>query len=66
LVDNASELQPEWFEGVERVGISAGASAPEVLVEEVLARLREWGVTGEVEGEGQREEMMFPLPKALQ
>jgi phenylpyruvate tautomerase PptA (4-oxalocrotonate tautomerase family) len=37
-----------------------------VLVEEVLARLREWGVEGESESEGQREEMMFPLPKALQ
>jgi 4-hydroxy-3-methylbut-2-enyl diphosphate reductase len=66
LVDNASELQPEWFEGVQRVGISAGASAPEVLVEEVIARLREWGVESEAESEGQREEMMFPLPRALQ
>jgi 4-hydroxy-3-methylbut-2-enyl diphosphate reductase len=66
LVDNASELQPAWFDGARRVGISAGASAPEVLVEEVLARLREWGVEGESESEGQREEMMFPLPKALQ
>jgi 4-hydroxy-3-methylbut-2-enyl diphosphate reductase len=66
LVDNAGELQPEWFEEVQRVGISAGASAPEVLVEEVIARLREWGVESEAESEGQREEMMFPLPKALQ
>jgi 4-hydroxy-3-methylbut-2-enyl diphosphate reductase len=66
LVDNASELQPEWFDGVQRVGISAGASAPEVLVEEVIARLREWGVESEAESEGQREEMMFPLPRALQ
>ncbi len=66
LVDNAGELKAEWFEGVEMVGITAGASAPEILVEEVIARLREWGVESEIESEGQREEMMFPLPKALQ
>jgi len=66
LVDNAGELQQRWFEGAKRVGITAGASAPEILVEEVVARLREWGVEGRVESEGQREEMMFPLPKALQ
>ncbi len=66
LVDNAGELKSEWFDGVSKVGITAGASAPEVLVEEVIARLREWGVEGEVESEGQREEMTFPLPKALQ
>ena len=66
LIDNASELQQEWFDGVKQVGISAGASAPEVLVEEVVARLREWGVASAVESKGQREEMTFPLPKALQ
>jgi 4-hydroxy-3-methylbut-2-enyl diphosphate reductase len=66
LVDNASELQQRWFDGVRSVGITAGASAPEILVEEVVARLREWGVEGQLENEGQREEMMFPLPKALQ
>ncbi len=66
LVDNAGELKAKWFEGVEMVGITAGASAPEILVEEVIARLREWGVESEIESEGQREEMMFPLPKALQ
>ncbi|MEN8168654.1 MAG: 4-hydroxy-3-methylbut-2-enyl diphosphate reductase [Pseudomonadota bacterium] len=66
LIDNAGELEPEWFDGVKQVGISAGASAPEVLVEEVIARLRGWGVESETESEGQREEMMFPLPKALQ
>ncbi len=66
LVDNATELQPGWFEGANKVGITAGASAPEVLVEEVIARLQEWGVESEIESEGQREEMTFPLPKALQ
>lgn len=66
LVDSAGELQQAWFAGVARVGITAGASAPDVLVEGVIARLREWGVEGIVEDNGQREEIMFPLPKALQ
>ena len=66
LIDNATELQHEWFADDCKVGITAGASAPEVLVEEVIARLKEWGVESESESEGQREEMMFPLPKALQ
>ncbi len=66
LVDNADDLQREWFEGVSRVGITAGASAPEVLVEGVIERLLEWGVEGVDEDSGQREEIMFPLPKALQ
>ena len=66
LIDNADDLRREWFDGVESVGITAGASAPEVLVEGVLARLREWGVDGVKEDNGLREEIMFPLPKALQ
>ncbi|MFO7593604.1 MAG: 4-hydroxy-3-methylbut-2-enyl diphosphate reductase, partial [Pseudomonadota bacterium] len=66
LVDSAGDLHQAWFEGVARVGITAGASAPDVLVEGVIARLREWGVEGIVEDNGQREEIMFPLPKALQ
>ncbi len=66
LVDNADDLQREWFEGVSRVGITAGASAPEVLVEGVIERLRKWGVEEVDEDSGQREEIMFPLPKALQ
>ena len=43
LVDGAADLHPEWFQGKRSVGVSAGASAPEVLVQEVIARLREWG-----------------------
>lgn len=66
LVDNADDLRREWFKDVSLVGITAGASAPEVLVEGVIARLREWGVEGVSEDSGQREEIMFPLPKALQ
>jgi len=66
LIDNADDLEREWFEESERVGITAGASAPEVLVEEVISRLREWGVAEVSDLKGQREEIIFPLPKALQ
>jgi len=66
LIDNADDMQREWFDGVERVGITAGASAPQVLVDGVVARLKEWGAEVVEEMRGQREEMMFPLPKALQ
>jgi 4-hydroxy-3-methylbut-2-enyl diphosphate reductase len=66
LIDSADDLQREWFDGVERVGITAGASAPQVLVDGVVARLKAWGAEPVEEMKGQREEMMFPLPKALQ
>ncbi len=65
LVDNASELKPEWLQGKQRVGITAGASAPEVLVQEVIARLKELGAVSVREAEGIRENVVFPLPKAL-
>ncbi|MBI5889856.1 MAG: 4-hydroxy-3-methylbut-2-enyl diphosphate reductase [Nitrosomonadales bacterium] len=65
LVDNAGELKPEWLQGKQRVGITAGASAPEVLVQEVIARLKELGVVTVREAEGIRENVVFPLPKAL-
>lgn len=66
LIDTADDMQREWFDGVTRVGITAGASAPEVLVREVIDRLREWGVEQVDEGKGKREEVIFPLPKSLQ
>jgi len=65
LIDNASELKPEWLQGSPLVGITAGASAPEVLVKEVIARLKELGATSVHEAEGIRENVVFPLPKAL-
>lgn len=65
LVDNANELDPAWFDGAEKVGLTAGASAPEVLVQDVLARLREWGGTDAREAEGKREQVVFSLPKGL-
>jgi len=65
LIDNASELKPEWLQGKPRVGITAGASAPEVLVQEVITRLKELGVVTVREAEGIQENVVFPLPKSL-
>lgn len=65
LIDNASELKPEWLQGSPRVGITAGASAPEVLVQEVIARLKELGAISVREADGIRENVVFPLPRIL-
>ena len=65
MVDNASEIDPQWIAGKQRVGVTAGASAPEVLVKEVVARLEQYGV-GAVENlSGVQENVGFPLPKGL-
>ena len=65
LIDNASEMDKVWFEGVQNVGVTAGASAPEILIQEVLQQLQEWG--GEIPNElsGIEENVFFSLPKAL-
>ncbi|HFC6370393.1 TPA: 4-hydroxy-3-methylbut-2-enyl diphosphate reductase [Neisseria lactamica] len=65
MVDNASYLQRAWFEGKNKVGVTAGASAPEVLVQEVLATIRGWGHETVREGEGAEESIVFVLPKEL-
>ncbi|GBG13891.1 4-hydroxy-3-methylbut-2-en-1-yl diphosphate reductase [Novimethylophilus kurashikiensis] len=65
MVDNASQLDPAWVVGKTRVGVTAGASAPEVLVQEVVARLRELGAAQVDELEGIVERVVFPLPKNL-
>jgi len=65
LVDNARELNPDWLHGKRCIGISAGASAPEVLVQEVIARLNELGAKRVRELEGIEENVVFPIPKAL-
>ena len=66
LVDSAEEMDPSWFGGVESVGVTAGASAPEVLVEQVLERLYGWGGVPAESEPGREESVHFPLPKALQ
>jgi 4-hydroxy-3-methylbut-2-enyl diphosphate reductase len=65
LVNNADELLPEWFVDKARVGISAGASAPEVLVKGVIARLKKMGGGNVIELQGIIENVVFPLPKKL-
>ena len=65
LVDNASEVQAEWLQGKQNIGISAGASAPEVLVTEVIARLQELGAGEVKELDGIEENVVFPIPKTL-
>ncbi|MGB8517822.1 MAG: 4-hydroxy-3-methylbut-2-enyl diphosphate reductase [Gallionella sp.] len=65
LVDNADELRAEWFVDKKNVGISAGASAPEVLVQGVIARLEQLGGSKVVELQGIIENVVFPLPKTL-
>jgi 4-hydroxy-3-methylbut-2-en-1-yl diphosphate reductase len=65
LVDGPEDLRREWFEGKKIVGVTAGASAPEVLVERVVARIREWGGTAPVDVVGQAENVVFSLPREL-
>ncbi|OIR01071.1 4-hydroxy-3-methylbut-2-enyl diphosphate reductase [mine drainage metagenome] len=65
LVDNADELKPEWLQGKQHVGITAGASAPEVLVQAVISRLKQLGAVSVREADGIQENVVFPLPKAL-
>ncbi len=65
MVDTASDLMPEWFEGKRRVGVTAGASAPEVLVEAVVERLRALGAVSVRSISGTPERVHFPLPMGL-
>lgn len=65
LIDGPHELIRSWFEGVDRVGVTAGASAPEELVQAVIAQLRAWGASGVWEQTGPEETVVFRLPAAL-
>ena len=65
MLDDAADLKPEWVEGKKVVGVTAGASAPEVLVEAVVQRLRSLGAESVVELDGISEKVTFPLPKRL-
>jgi len=65
MIDDASALDPAWFEGKQRVGLTAGASAPDVLVQQVIARLRELGAVAVRKLDGVAETVHFPLPKGL-
>jgi 4-hydroxy-3-methylbut-2-enyl diphosphate reductase len=65
LVDGPDDLRAEWFTDKSAVGVTAGASAPELLVQRVVARLREWGGQGAAEVEGRAEHVVFALPREL-
>jgi 4-hydroxy-3-methylbut-2-enyl diphosphate reductase len=65
MVDSAQELQTDWFEGKSRVGLTAGASAPEILVKQVIDRLRALGAVSVQKMDGIAETVKFPLPKGL-
>lgn len=65
LIDNASEIQREWLDGKQSIGLTAGASAPEVLVEEVVEKLKEWGAETFNEAPGKQEKVVFSLPREL-
>ncbi len=65
MVDNADELQAAWFEGRQRVGLTAGASAPDILVQAVINRIRALGAVSVRKMDGIEETVKFPLPKGL-
>ena len=65
MVDNATEIHPEWVAGKKRVGLTAGASAPEILVRAVIDRLNQLGIGSVTDLDGVQEKVGFPLPKGL-
>ncbi|MDF3981995.1 4-hydroxy-3-methylbut-2-enyl diphosphate reductase [Luteibacter sp. PPL201] len=65
LVDGAEHIEKAWIDGASRVGVTAGASAPEKLVQEVIARLQSWGAGAVRELDGEAENITFALPKEL-
>ncbi|MGX9936190.1 4-hydroxy-3-methylbut-2-enyl diphosphate reductase [Advenella kashmirensis] len=65
LIDNAQAIRPEWVQDAKKIGITAGASAPEVLVQEVVERLKELGAISVRRMDGTKENVTFPLPKEL-
>jgi 4-hydroxy-3-methylbut-2-enyl diphosphate reductase len=65
MVDSPTQIDPKWVEGKKRIGVTAGASAPEVLAQAVIARLRELGVRSVRPLEGIEETISFPLPRGL-
>ncbi|MDP1682907.1 MAG: 4-hydroxy-3-methylbut-2-enyl diphosphate reductase [Burkholderiales bacterium] len=65
MIDSANQLESDWVKGKVKIGLSAGASAPEVLVQEVITRLQEMGASGVSEMAGVEETIVFPLPKNL-
>jgi 4-hydroxy-3-methylbut-2-enyl diphosphate reductase len=65
MVDNAAQIDPAWLQGTRRIGVTAGASAPQVLVDAVIAQLKTYGAQSVRVLEGVEEHVTFPLPKGL-
>lgn len=65
MIDGPEDIRREWLMGVHRLGLTAGASAPELLVQRIVARLREWGASLVEESPGQAENVSFPVPRDL-
>jgi 4-hydroxy-3-methylbut-2-enyl diphosphate reductase len=65
MIDGPQDIRREWLEGAQKVGLTAGASAPEELVQQVITRLRHYGVTQVIEVDGKLENVIFPVPKEL-
>ena len=66
MVDNATEIDPQWIIGKQRVGVTAGASAPEILVRDLITRLKELGAESVTSLDGAVERVNFPMPKGLE
>jgi 4-hydroxy-3-methylbut-2-enyl diphosphate reductase len=65
LIDNAEQIEHEWVKGKATIGVTAGASAPEILVQQVVKRLQEWGGSLVEEQKGREENIIFALPREL-
>jgi 4-hydroxy-3-methylbut-2-en-1-yl diphosphate reductase len=65
MVDSPDQIDPAWVDGKQRIGVTAGASAPEVLAQAVIGRLRELGIRNVRALEGIEENIAFPLPRGL-
>ncbi|MCU4413770.1 4-hydroxy-3-methylbut-2-enyl diphosphate reductase [Acinetobacter sp. WU_MDCI_Axc73] len=65
LVDNADQLEQAWFKPQDKIGVTAGASAPEILIKQVIQRLQDWGAEAPKELDGREENITFSLPKEL-
>jgi 4-hydroxy-3-methylbut-2-enyl diphosphate reductase len=65
LIATADCIQPEWVDGIQHIGVTAGASAPEVLVQDVIAKLKSWGAVSASERQGRIENVEFAVPKEL-
>jgi len=65
LIDGPDQIERSWLNDAARIGVTAGASAPEVLVQQVIARLQDWGAVGVAELDGREENITFAVPRAL-